>query len=167
MYKLRLAVTGEEEKAAKIGDKGRAIMQGKDNPQWDTGYPELDLLTYDIKLSRLYFAYDDVDPLNILGMAVFQKEKDKEYEQENFWLLKNDYISIHRLVSLKKGIGRFIITEGLNLAKEESKVVRIDTHPKNIPMQALICSLGFNKCGSFYQSGYIDCLDALAYEKRP
>jgi ribosomal protein S18 acetylase RimI-like enzyme len=142
-------------------------MQDRDNPQWDTGYPQLALLIEDIKHSRLYFAYDEVDPLNIIGMAVFQKEKDSEYEKENFWKLDGDYICIHRLVSIKKGLGKFILSEGLKLAKKEGKFVRIDTHPKNIPMQSLIRSFGFTVCGSFYQAEYIDGVDAIAFEIRP
>ena len=167
MFKIRLAVKGDEERAAKIGNQGRVIMQNIGNPQWDTGYPQLERLIEDIELSRLYFAYDDEEPLNILGMAVFQKEKDTEYEKENFWKLNDNYISIHRLVSLKKGIGKFIISEGLQLAKEEGKVVRIDTHPKNIPMLSLISFFGFCSCGSFYQAEYIDGVDAIAFEIRP
>lgn len=167
MYKIRLAHAGEEELAVKIGDKGRIIMQDRDNPQWDTGYPQIDLLVEDIKLGRLYFAYDDSNPSEIIGMAVFQKEKDREYEMETFWKLVDEYICIHRLVSLKKGIGKFIIAEGLKLAKEEGKVVRIDTHPKNKPMQSLIRSFGFKECGSFYQAEYIDGLYAIAFELRP
>jgi GNAT superfamily N-acetyltransferase len=167
MFKIRLAVTGEEDKATKIGDKGRSLMQNIGNPQWDTGYPQLERLIEDIELSRLYFAYDDEEPFNIIGMAVFQKEKDTEYEAENFWKLNDDYISIHRLVSLKKGIGKFIISEGMKLAKEEGKLVRIDTHPKNFPMLSLIRSFGFSSCGNFYQAEYIDGVDAIAFEIRP
>lgn len=166
-FKIRVANKEDLQMAIVIADKGRAIMNNRSNPQWNTGYPEAALLSYDIDLSRLYFAYDEKFPKEILGMAVFQKEKDFEYEQETFWELEGDYICIHRLVSLKKGIGKFIIGEGLALAKKESKCVRIDTHPKNIPMQRLIESFGFIKKGSFYQVGYIDGAYALAFELKP
>jgi RimJ/RimL family protein N-acetyltransferase len=71
------------------------------------------------------------------------------------------------LVSLYKGIGRFIISEGLALAKSENKCVRIDTHPKNISMQGLIKSFDFIVRGSFYQAEYIDGAYALAFELKP
>lgn len=167
MLKIRNAVAGEEQLASTIGDKGRTIMQSRSNPQWDTGYPQIEVLIEDIELKRLYFAFDDFNPDDIIGMAVFQKQKDEGYEKETFWKLNDDYLCIHRLVSLKKSVGRFIISEGLKIAKKENKVVRIDTHPKNLPMQSLISSFGFVKCGSFYQPEYIDGLYALAFELRP
>ncbi len=163
-FRLRVATESDLKTAKDIADKGRAIMNKRDNPQWDTGYPWEDLLLEDIKLNRLYFAYDNCSPSDILGMAVFQKEKDPDYEGECFWAFNEPYICIHRLVSLQKGIGKFIISEGIALAKRESKCVRIDTHPKNIHMQRLISSFDFHLRGSFYQEGYIDGAYALAYE---
>ena len=167
MLKLRKAIEGEEKKALEIGNLGRKIMQSRSNPQWDTGYPQIDLLTEDIKIGRLYFAFDNNNSEEILGMAVFQEEKDAGYEAESFWTLKGDYISIHRLVALKNGVGRFLIKEGLKLAKSDNKIVRIDTHPKNKAMRKLIESCGFTSCGSFYQEEYIDGLYAIAYELLP
>jgi len=167
VFKLRKAIEGEAQKALEIGNIGRKIMQNRSNPQWDTGYPRIDLLIEDIKIGRLYFACDSNNLEVILGMAVFQEEKDAGYEAEDFWVLKGDYISIHRLVALKKGVGRFLINEGLQFAKSKNKIVRIDTHPKNKTMRKLIESFGFASCGSFYQKEYIDGAYAIAYELLP
>ncbi|MGH4037552.1 MAG: N-acetyltransferase family protein [Sphaerochaeta sp.] len=162
-FNIRKAVEGEEKIALKISDAGRAIMQKRNNPQWDTGYPFEDMLIEDIEKERLYFVFEE-DPSSVVGMAVFQKEKDEDYEDEKFWKYDCPYLSIHRLVSLKKGAGRFLIEEGMKIAEDLKRSVRIDTHPKNIAMQSLIKSLGFEERGSFAQPFYIDGADAIAFE---
>lgn len=163
-YRIRIANEEDLKTAVLIANKGREIMSSNSNPQWDKGYPQKDLLKFDIQLSRLYFVYDEINYDEILGMVVFQKEKDMEYEKETFWEDTYPYISIHRLVSLKKGVGQFVFNEAIALAKRENKSLRIDTHPKNIKMQRLIDYFGFVKKGSFHQEEFIDGCDAIAYE---
>ena len=68
---------------------------------------------------------------------------------------------IHRLASngISKGVGKFC----LNWAFEQSKHLRIDTHPDNKIMQKLFKNLGFEKCGIIYVAK--DNFPRYAYEK--
>lgn len=68
---------------------------------------------------------------------------------------------IHRLAGngLAKGVGKFC----LNRAYEQSRHLRIDTHPDNKIMQKLLENLNFEKCGIIYVLK--DNFPRYAYEK--
>ncbi len=95
-------------------------MSKRNNPQWDNGYPQLELIKEDIEKQRLYVSGLKENENNLLAMAVIDIEKDSLYETYSFWSKKN-YLSIHRVISMYSGLGRFMIDFGIEKSKKLNK----------------------------------------------
>ena len=109
------------------------------NDQWPVGYPSKEMITKDI--DKMYLCmYED--------------------EIEGQWLNDAPYGVVHRVVSahIVKGACKFI----LNWAYSQIPNLKMDTGVKNIPMQNLLESCGFKKCGKIVNMQGITC---LAYQK--
>ncbi len=158
-YNIRLAKKEDVVECRKLADFANDLMLSRGNPQWSCGYPQIEILYNDVELNRLYVAEDNGE---IVAMVVIQKEKDEIYEKYNFWT-EGPYISVHRIVSKRSGLGRYLIQMAIDEAKKIGANVRLDTHVKNINMQKLIESLGFILVGETDQK-YIDKTLALTYE---
>lgn len=71
---------------------------------------------------------------------------------EGKWLNQDNYMVIHRIAVkeeyLGQGIAKKLINHAINYAQNNNSTsIKIDTHPKNIPMNNLINSLNFTFCG--------------------
>ncbi|MGD1822074.1 MAG: GNAT family N-acetyltransferase [Pleomorphochaeta sp.] len=158
-YKIRKATKEDVINCRKLADFANELMIKRNNPQWSCGYPEIEILYKDVEIGQLFVAEENDE---LVGMVAIQKRKDDIYENYDFWS-EGPYISIHRVVSKRSGLGRVLINMGIEMAKEIGANVRIDTHIKNIKMQALIESLGFSYVGKTEQN-YIDKTLAITYE---
>ncbi len=158
-YNIRKAKKDDVVECRKLADFANELMLSRNNPQWSCGYPEIEILYNDVKLQQLYVVHDKDE---LVGMIAIQEIKDDIYEKYNFWS-EGEYISVHRIVSKRSNLGKYLIQMAIDMAKEKGVNVRIDTHVKNIHMQKLIESLGFVLVGETEQN-YIDKTLALTYE---
>ncbi|NCD05403.1 MAG: GNAT family N-acetyltransferase [Spirochaetia bacterium] len=158
-YNIRKATQSDVIGCRLLADYANELMLKRNNPQWSCGYPEIEILYDDVKKEQLYVAYEENE---LIGMVVIQKSKDKIYEKYDFWS-EGPYLSVHRIVSKRSGLGKYFINMAIDMAKEIGANVRLDTHIKNIHMQELVKSLGFVEVGETEQ-GYIDNTLAITYE---
>ena len=119
------------------------------NPdQWYGGYPDEELVAYDIEQGRNYVVLNEG---KICGCFVFIIGKDPTYGyiEDGEWL--NDeltYGTIHRIASDESAPGIFDAAVDFCFSKINN--LRVDTHEKNLTMQHLAKSRGFTRCGIIY-----------------
>ena len=118
--------------------------------QWNVGnYPNKDTFLNDIKNDSLFVYEDKI----ITGVMCCIKENNLSYLNiEGKWLNQDNYMVIHRIAVkeeyLGQGIAKKLINHAINYAQNNNSTsIKIDTHPKNIPMNNLINSLIFTFCG--------------------
>jgi ribosomal protein S18 acetylase RimI-like enzyme len=158
-YKIRKATYDDIDECMDLAKFANQLMLSRGNPQWNCGYPTTEILKRDVDKDQLIVAVENNE---IVAMMALLFEKDEIYERYDFWT-EGPYISVHRVVSKRRGLGRKLLTLAIEKAKEMGINIRIDTHPKNIHMQRLVESLGFIKVGEVDQK-YSDQSLALSYE---
>ena len=155
---IRKTVESDLPRLMEIYDKARKFMRANGNmTQWINNYPSEELILADIAAEHSYVCVDEGE---VVGTFAFIVGIDPTYlviEQGN-WLDDEPYGVIHRIASVKKGVGQFCI----NWAYEQTHSLRIDTHRDNIPMQRLVTKLGFVYCGIIHIA---DGSERLAYQK--
>ena len=134
--------------------------------QWQNNYPNEEVLEKDIENNNLY-----VYELNqqIIGFCAIIFGIDVTYNKiyEGKWLNeKNNYVTIHRIATLKEYHKQHIAGEFLEFAKELAikknvDSIRIDTHKDNKAMNNFLNKNKFKKCGIIY---LLDGNVRLAYE---
>ena len=123
----------------------RAFMRAVGNPdQWPEGYPPRASVAEDIGRGIVYLAEDDEGVAAVFSFAVTVEEP---YERLlGTWLSEErPYGVLHRLAVARRGGG--IGSACLGFALSRCTVLKIDTHEKNLPMQALLKKHGFTYCG--------------------
>ena len=143
--KIRNASFDDIQRIMQIYENARVFMRSTGNlTQWNNGYPSEDLIRNDIASGNLYVVEDKND---ICAVFAFLKGPDITYKviYEGSWPDDEEYYVIHRIAVSEqgKGISSFIFNECLS----KCKVLRIDTHKDNIPMQKALLKNGFNYCG--------------------
>lgn len=150
---------------ASLYQHARQFMAQTGNPhQWGNNqWPPQSLIEQDIELGRLYVITNEK---GLLAAFVFEKGShiDPCYDViEGRWTTHEDqvYGVIHRLASNGKegGIGHQVV----EWASQQCSVIRIDTHPDNQVMQAMLKKEGFSYCGIIYVKQ--DSTGRLAFEK--
>ena len=138
-------------------EEAKVFMREHGNPdQWPDDYPSREMIEEDMDHMYLCMHEDQ-----IAAIFYFAIEEDEDYKDiEGKWLNNKPYGVVHRVVSahVVKGAARFI----LDWAYHQIPNIRMDTGIKNIPMQHLLESSGFKKCGLIKHIGTIDC---FAYQK--
>ena len=143
----------------------RQFMAEHGNPnQWGpTNWPPCKLIEEDIRTKNGYVC--ESDDGRVIAVFFFVKGKDIEpvYRviTEGSWKDDSAYGVVHRIASdgSEKGIGTFC----LNWAFSQCGHIRIDTHPDNTVMQALLEKLGYEKRGIIFVEE--DDYPRFAYEK--
>lgn len=97
----------------------------------------------------------------ILGSISVLPENDPPYK-ELTWAKEHSMV-IHRLIVdpavQKQGIGKALFAYAISYAKKKGvQSLKVDTHPDNYRMQALIKKMGF------IEVGYLVSIHRLAYE---
>ncbi len=158
-YKIRKATYSDIDECMELARFANTLMLSRSNPQWSRGYPTVDILKDDVDKNQLILVLEEE---KVVAMMALLFEKDSLYEEYDFWT-PGKYFSVHRVISQRSGLGRKMLTLAIETAKKRGANVRIDTHVKNLNMQALLESLGFEKVGEVEQN-YSDKTLALAYE---
>lgn len=157
----------------RIYEYARRFMAEHGNPrQWAaSNWPPGALLEEDIRLGRSYVCTVDG---RVAGTFVylFGPHIEPSYEriEEGEWpgdrLLReagSTYGVVHRLAG--DGSARGLGEAALEWAWEQSRHLRVDTHPDNVIMQRLLEKLGFVRCGIIHVAEDDD--PRYAYEKLP
>lgn len=126
--------------------------------QWDGDYPYESVFMNDALQESLYIYKKEKQ---ILGSISVLPENDPPYK-ELTWAKEHSMV-IHRLIVdpavQKQGIGKALFAYAISYAKKKGvQSLKVDTHPDNYRMQALIKKMGF------IEVGYLVSIHRLAYE---
>jgi RimJ/RimL family protein N-acetyltransferase len=140
--KTRLSYSKDVPEILKIYAKARSFMVEHGNPnQWTKGAPDEKSLRKDIS-NRASFVVEEKG--KVVGTFALYHDDHNYCEIQGSWLNDEPYVVIHRIASIRKGVGTFV----LQIVCGQYKNVRIDTHKDNIPMQNLLKKIGFVHCGT-------------------
>ena len=149
--------------------QGRAALARQGVDQWQDGYPAPGHISADIGRNRGYvLCKPGVEgPLSVIayGAVVFDGEPAYDRMEEGGWAAEGPYVAVHRLVVGERFVRRGVAAALLREAAREALVrgirsFRIDTHPDNGPMRALLVREGFACRGKVRYEAV-----RLAYEK--
>ena len=128
----------------------RRFMRENGNPnQWGTARPSSMQLLRDIAEGRSHVLLENG---RIEAAFSFTNAPDPDYAViDGAWLDAAPYGVVHRLASSGRvrGAGAFC----LQWCWKQCGNIRIDTHPDNRPMRALLARLGFAHCGTVHLRG--------------
>ena len=135
-----------------IINNARYYLKEQGLSQWQSGYPNQDTIEEDLVLQRGFVL---VVAHQVAGYTAILAGEDPIYTliEDGQWLNdETDYIGIHRFAILDKYRGqklaqRFITAILTFFYENGTSDFRIDTHPGNLPMQAVITGNGFEKRG--------------------
>lgn len=134
--------------AAAIYETARGFMRAAGNPyQWRDGYPGENEILADMREGRSYVCEQAGE---VVAVFYFGEGPDPTYEKiyGGEWPSDEPYSVIHRIAV--KHHGRGIVGFCFSECQRLAKVLRIDTHEDNIPMQRALARAGFVKCGTIY-----------------
>ena len=146
--------------------QARAYFKEKGIDQWQDGYPDINIISDDIKNGESYVLEND-GCIVATTMVSFKGEKSYEFVYEGKWISDKKYAAIHRIAvdNTYRGLG--LSTEMIKHIEElclQKNVtsIKVDTHEANIPMQKVLKKNEFQFCGFIYLE---DESKRLAYEK--
>tara|TARA_B100001113_G_scaffold316805_1_gene283820 strand:+ start:252 stop:755 length:504 start_codon:yes stop_codon:yes gene_type:complete len=118
--------------------------------QWDKTYPNVEVITQDIKLQTYYIAEIDKE---IIGGINIDKVQDKTYLDMKWEDKSNMFLVVHRLAvkqefwNKKIGKNLMMFTEKL-VIENRLKSIRLDTYSGNPKAIEFYRRLGYNELGT-------------------
>lgn len=157
---IRAARPEELGRILEIYDTARQFMRAHGNSaQWINGYPQSALIEGDIAAGASFVCQQGG---RIVGVFAFFTGEEPSYRviEEGNWLDEAPYGVLHRLGSdgTVRGVGRFC----LKWCFSRCGNLRVDTHRNNVPMQKLLESEGFVRCGLIHIE---DGSERVAFQK--
>lgn len=154
---IRLAIESDINDIMQCIYDARAFLKASGSTQWNgpLGYPDIPTLENDIKERIAFVCERDNEVCAVAVFSGIEPEYDSPLAK---WKTQGDkYTTIHRIAVKDKYRGTGAAKELLKYAeiysKEKGNVsIRIDTHPKNLPVQGLVKSLGYEHCGEIIYS---------------
>lgn len=154
---IRKANKSDIQTIYELSMKTKASMLKSGLNQWVGNYPKYDSFYQDYLKSGLYIYLKDD---SIIASISILEENDPPYKEINWE--KDDSLVIHRLLVdpdyQKHGVGKAMFEKAIELTQKGYSSLKVDTHPDNHKMQALIIKMGFQ------YKGYIESINRLAYE---
>lgn len=143
---IRLATKQDVDAICRIYDAARQFIKDSGNAnQWDDDYPGFREAKRDVRRGAQMVAVDDTG--EVVGCFVFDGTDEPDYLKiDGAWLNKFPYFTVHRLAALRQGEG--IGGQMIDWVIKAANNIRVDTHADNIPMQRLLESRGFVRCGT-------------------
>ncbi len=133
-----------------IYDKARAFMREHGNTtQWPAGTPSRETIETDIAAGGSYVCEQDG---RVVATFAFLPGPDSTYAhiEGEGWHGEGAYSVLHRVAS--DGSAHGVAAAMFAFAQERVRMLRIDTHEDNIPMQGAIAKAGFRPCGIIHIS---------------
>ena len=161
---LRKATPADLPAVEALYEEASQFLRAQGIDQWQDGYPSpetirRDLLRGDGRIVRIDGA------AAAYAAFVFDGEPAYDRIEEGGWAAEGPYVAVHRLVVGERFVRRGVAAALLREAAREALVrgirsFRIDTHPDNGPMRALLVREGFACRGKVRYEAV-----RLAYEK--
>ena len=132
-----------------IYDIAKAYMRESGNPnQWNSAYPDPELLKEDIRKQRLYVIKKD-GRIHGVFMLLLEEEPTYSYIEDGSWREgETPYGTIHRLAG--DGEVKGLFSRCVAFCQGKVKYLRADTHFDNHTMQHLLEKNGFERRGIIY-----------------
>lgn len=137
-------------------------MESKGVFQWDSLYPNEEIISFDVSNGCLY-VYEDSG--YVKGIVVLNEYQDKEYEEVNWEYNSGKQLVVHRLCILPKyqsqGIARCLIEfAGQHGKREGYSSIRLDTFVYNKRACNLYERSGYKVVGTVYfRKGKFYCFE--------
>lgn len=157
---IRQANSSDLDALVCLAKKTREHMLSIGLNQWVGDYPNLIHFQNDLNANGLYlYIKDDI----IYGSVSILPENDPPYQIINW--TSDHALVVHRLFVdpdfQMKGVGQALFQYAQTLTSKAYQSLKVDTHPDNHRMQALIKKMGFE------YKGYIASIHRYAYEWVP
>ncbi|MBR1705145.1 MAG: N-acetyltransferase [Clostridia bacterium] len=142
-----------------IYDAARLRMLEMGNPQWEFSHPTETMVRGDIERGNGYVLEESG---KVVGAFAFIVGEDPTYEyiENGAWLNNDTYGTLHRVAG--NGEAHGVMAATLAFCESQIANVRVDTHEKNLPMQHILDSAGYTRCGRIYVK---DGSPRIAYQK--
>ncbi|MFT5147151.1 MAG: GNAT superfamily N-acetyltransferase [Polaribacter sp.] len=166
--KIQLSTFEEIPAIIAIINDAKEYLASQKIDQWQNGYPNAEQVANDIKNNESYVVVNDEN--EVIATAMFTTNPEPTYKiiDGNWNIDENEkYGVVHRMAIKKEfrkfGLATFIFHEfHMQLLEKKIKSLKIDTHEKNLGMQALIKKLGYTYCGIIYTNYHAK---RVAFEK--
>ena len=142
------------EKMMCVIHEAQESMHANGIPQWQDGYPNEEVISWDIQTGNSYVLVEDG---NVIGTAyiVAGYEPNYDYIEEGKWLNDHPYVVVHRIAISKDYKGKDCARQLMVFAESVAGMhhlhdIRIDTHHQNLPMRKFLSKLGYHACGTVY-----------------
>lgn len=168
---IRLAKLSDLDEVINIIEATRPLLLKQGSKQWNTSdnYPNKSTFTNDINNNILY-VIDECNSIQAVFALTTSAEENYNTLRNGEWINKtNNYAVIHRLAinpsSYNKGLASKIIEFVKIYCFDNSiKSIKVDTHPKNSPMNNLLLKMNFLRCGEIFLSRTLEDNIRIAYE---
>ncbi len=136
--------------------------------QWDSIYPDKEIIEYDIKGGNAYGYFCNS---LLAGYIALNDEYPPEYDSIA-WNYKGKTLIVHRLAVAeehqREGIGTILMNFAISYAKENMyDTIRLDAYAVNTSSNALYSKLGFRKTGEInFRTGLFYCYEIEVKEYR-
>ncbi len=126
-----------------------AVMQAGGSDQWDSQYPNRDVISEDIKQGTLFVAESEG---RIRGMIVLDENQDDQYETIHWKEDDGPHLMMHRLAVDPEAQGQGIARKMVEFTEEKAvsdgyRSIRLDTYAKNAAALRLYHGLGYDLRG--------------------
>ena len=166
--KIQLSTFEEIPAIIAIINDAKEYLASQKIDQWQNGYPNTEQVANDIKNNESYVVINDEN--EVIATAMFTTNPEPTYKiiDGNWNIDENEkYGVVHRMAIKKEfrkfGLATFMFHEfQMQLLEKKIKSLKIDTHEKNLGMQALIKKLGYTYCGIIYTNYHAK---RVAFEK--
>lgn len=143
----------------KIIKEAKEFLKENKVDQWQSGYPNEEVILLDIEKGYSYVLEDNGIVIGTTALS-FDGEETYDKIHEGAWISSGEYGVIHRIAvdrNIKiKGLGTEIIKRCEEICLDKGiKNIKIDTHEDNLTMQKLLEKNNFKYCGIIYLEGDI------------
>ena len=152
----RAAVSGDIPRILEITEDARAGLRRFHIDQWQGAYPDAARFEEDIRLGQC-FMMEHLD--DTVGFFVLSTAPQANYDAitDGKWSADLPYCTLHRAAAAKEYRGSGAAQALIRCAEEQARIyglkcIRVDTHRKNKPMQALLRDSGFRYRGNILVS---------------
>ena len=152
----------------RLYDAAREYFRLAGIDQWQTGYPQNEVVLNDIASHFTHAVWADG---RIIAACAIIPAPDPSYARiDGAWLTGGKYTVIHRVAVLPKykgrGIASLLFSHARDISDPSILSLRADTHEDNLSMQRLLEKNGFVRCGIITLYGDSEAgKTRIAYEK--
>ncbi|MDO5044117.1 MAG: GNAT family protein [Coriobacteriia bacterium] len=168
---LRATLTGDLDRVMEIIESAREFIRTQHIDQWLDGYPSEADIVHDIENGWSY-VLENADK-EIVGTEAVSFDGEPLYDKvyDGAWEYEGPFAVVHRLANDPKLHGQgfsgllFAGAEALAIARHV-RIMRVDTHPGNIPMRRALRKAGYKRIGKIrLEKGVEAGQERIAFEK--